>query len=115
MPSDSKTLKILKPIHSYDNLNNIKSIDNLQILNDVWTSDDGLNWNEITGVNINKFSPRCNFKIIHLLHDDSLILVGGMNEDHEELNDVWKSSDGINWYLLTPNAEFKPRSYFTLN
>lgn len=33
---------------------------------------------------------------------DAIYLVGGMSPDLELLNDVWKSTDGINWVELTP-------------
>lgn len=40
----------------------------------------------------------------------AIYLVGGMSPDLELLNDVWVSTDGINWEELTPMAEFPSRS-----
>lgn len=77
-------------------------------------SSDGIKWTEITSACTSQFSPRFNFQIINV-HDIKLYLVGGINSNLEMLNDVWKSTDGLNWTLVTPGAEFSPRIHFTLN
>lgn len=85
-----------------------------KILNDTWTSTDGINWTDVTPLCKSTFSSRFNFKIVNLF-DLKLILVGGTNANLEVLNDVWKSNDGINWTLITKNANFSPRTDFTFN
>lgn len=40
-------------------------------------------------------------------------MVGGIFK--QVLNDVWKSTDGLNWKLVTINTGFEARAWFTLN
>ncbi|NHF60297.1 hypothetical protein FK220_013165 [Flavobacteriaceae bacterium TP-CH-4] len=42
-------------------------------------------------------------------HDHSLY-----DDAYSELNDVWSSSDGVNWVQVTANADFEPRNGHTL-
>jgi len=74
-------------------------------LNDVWQSDDGIHWTQITASAA--FSPR--MKPLILVKDNKLWLIGG--EDDSSLNspyknDVWSSVDGITWIQQTDHAEF---------
>ncbi len=56
-----------------------------QYLNDVWVSDDGLEWIEVTGNA--PWSPRAYPGVVEL--DDALYMIGG-----EGVADVWQTSDG---------------------
>lgn len=63
----------------------------------------------------NKFSPRGNFGLAKF--EDRLWIAGGKSEDSgsENLyNDVWRSNNGIDWYIVTNNANFSPRKNHTL-
>ena len=64
-------------------------------LNDVWSSDDGINWTEVTAAA--PWSPR-SYPRIAILNDE-MYLLGG-----ESQSDVWKSSNGKDWTQLTGDA-----------
>jgi len=84
--------------------------------NDVWSSPDGKNWSEVTG-NAG-FSPRYGRGVA--VFDDRLWIIGGAGDSgytdnatgytyisEGGSNDVWSSSDGKNWTLVTADAPFK--------
>ncbi|MCX7699074.1 MAG: hypothetical protein N2114_06390 [Candidatus Goldbacteria bacterium] len=74
-------------------------------LNDIWYSEDGINWTEVSISGL-RFSGRWG----HAITDSySFILIGGTENGQTGLNDVWESEDGINWKLLSGNAEFEKR------
>lgn len=64
-------------------------------LNDVWSSDDGLHWTEVTAAA--PWAPRSYPRVV--VREDELYLLGG--ETHA---DVWKSRNGKDWTQLTPDA-----------
>jgi hypothetical protein len=72
-------------------------------LNDVWSSDDGTNWTQVTAAA--PWSVRDSAAVVVL--NDSLYLLGGQDKA-----DIWKSSDGQSWTELTAEAEWKPRNDF---
>lgn len=87
--------------------------------NDVWWSSDGKNWHEIKG----DFGWKN--RILHHVEvfNNKLWVMGGQrnlfslanpsaNPD-DYLNDVWSSSDGINWSLETAHAAWSPRGVIT--
>ena len=89
--------------------------------NDVWSSEDGINWKlELKNA---PWPPRA---LIHgnaIFKDKIWILGGGLKgpfpyqggaETIIDYNDVWSSSDGINWEKITDNAEWKARSHFSV-
>ena len=88
--------------------------------NDVWKSSNGKDWEQIfprTNTPDDKqFSPRMSHQVV--VKDGAMYLIGG----HEPLtgsvdnirtittNDVWKSTNGEDWQLLTPTTTiFSPR------
>lgn len=73
-----------------------------RLLNDVWSSPDGINWTLETGHA--EFSPRSGHTVAAF--DNRLWVIGGSGT-----NDVWSSPDGINWTLETEHAGFSPRGY----
>jgi hypothetical protein len=80
--------------------------------NDVWYSSDGINW--YCAIESAPWVGRC----LHtsVVFDGKMWVIGGYRWDRgtqEERNDVWYSSDGINWYCATPSAEWGQRSYHT--
>lgn len=79
----------------------------------VWSSSDGQNWQQITASA--SFSPRSGHRLT--VFKDKLWLIGGVNIDtsnqnnaYTYKNDVWSSSDGVNWQQVTASASFKPRA-----
>ncbi|WP_298348080.1 kelch repeat-containing protein [uncultured Dokdonia sp.] len=79
------------------------------ISNNVWSSADGVIW-EVETENAD-FSPR----ELHtsVVFDNKIWVIGGIGFQNSgaigALNDVWSSSDGINWTLENDNANFPPR------
>jgi len=69
-------------------------------LDDVWRSDDGLHWTQVTAAAA--WSPREGAKLVTL--KDALYLLGGQGQA-----DVWRSDDGINWTQQSAQADWKPR------
>ncbi|HPO12767.1 MAG TPA: kelch repeat-containing protein [Candidatus Hydrogenedentes bacterium] len=85
-------------------------------LNDVWCTPDGLNWTQITA---NAPWPQ---RISHTttVHDNKLWVLGGQYDIGDELhghtyflNDVWCSSDGLNWTQVNDEAPWEVRSKHT--
>ncbi|CAA0098918.1 Uncharacterised protein [BD1-7 clade bacterium] len=84
----------------------IGGIDNNQaLLNDVWSSTDGINWVERTSPEV--FSPRDNHQVV--VFNSRLWVIGGRT-DMSEQNDVWFSTNGINWGRATDSAEYTARA-----
>ena len=69
-----------------------------EFLNDVWSSDDGVNWTLVAAV-----AP-WSAKDGHtsLVFDDKIWVIGGKR-------DVWSSTDGKNWTPVTGKAEWSER------
>ncbi len=78
---------------------------NTGLLNDVWSSLDGVNWEEMTSSA--PFSKRS----LHTatVYDNKIWVIGGA-DDSDGLADVWYSANGYEWNLATSNAAFGPRS-----
>ncbi len=77
--------------------------------NNVWSSNNGVNWTLET--ENADFSPR-EFHT-SVVFDNKIWVIGGLGIDNFgftiALNDVWSSSDGISWTLENDNANFPPR------
>jgi hypothetical protein len=70
----------------------------------VLSSDDGINWNLETD---SAFSNREEFEAV--VFQDAIYVVGGRHTDGL-FNEIWKSTDGIEWNRVTTSAEiFSPR------
>ncbi|CAM1373915.1 Kelch repeat-containing protein [Tenacibaculum xiamenense] len=67
----------------------------------VWSSENGVAW--ISGVSSPVFERRDHSLIVL---DDAMYLIGGFNNDHVGINDVWKTFDGINWTRLITESDF---------
>ncbi|MEM7374741.1 MAG: hypothetical protein AAF587_39480 [Bacteroidota bacterium] len=75
--------------------------------NDVWSSEDGINWTEETASAA--WAPRA----VHtsVVFDGKMWVLGGNSSysSGSEFSDVWYSEDGVNWTLAVDNAPFQGR------
>lgn len=89
-----------------------------QLLNDVWSSADGVEWELATKAAA--WSPRAYFGAVGF--KGRMWVYGGGNYQtgggqgtgepptgYEVHNDVWSSADGSSWDLVSPSAPWKPR------
>lgn len=78
--------------------------------NDVWNSVDGINWTQVTPSAA--WSPRAQIQG-EVVFDNKMWILGGgtYNGIRNFYNDVWNSTDGITWNLVTANAPWAPRQY----
>ncbi|CAN0589387.1 unnamed protein product, partial [Ectocarpus sp. 12 AP-2014] len=80
--------------------------------NDVWSSEDGLVWEQVA--ESTQFSPRADHTTV--VFEDKMYLIGGMYiEDFSSnfLNDIYTSTDGINWVEVDPATVFGVRAEHT--
>jgi len=79
--------------------------------NDVWYSSDGQNWTLAT--EHAGWSPRAFHQAV--VFKDKIYVFGGGNymPSYIGYNDVWCSSDGVNWEQLTPSAPWHDRVWFS--
>lgn len=67
---------------------------------DVWYSSDGITWVEATAGSSNKFSKRESHMMI--TYDNKMFVIGGSDPSSgTRNNEVWSSTDGVNWTQLT--------------
>lgn len=74
-----------------------------QFLNDVWSSEDGVNWKQVTANA--PWSARDGHT--SLVFNDKMWVIGGGIRGKN--SDVWSSSDGKNWTQIAGNAEWNER------
>lgn len=80
--------------------------------NQVWSSQDGVHWEQVTASAA--WTPRLAAAVVEF--KGTMILLGGtenyyFGNANSLKNDVWSSSDGIQWALLTESAPWSPRAY----
>jgi hypothetical protein len=80
--------------------------------NEVWKSTDGANWTQLPDA---PWSGR-GMQINSCVDDQGQIwMLGGSNEgDRRSYNEVWKTSDGINWTLVNESAPWGGRNWHTV-
>jgi len=85
--------------------------DKNSLKNDVWSSTDGKQWQQVT--QHAPWSPRAYHQAAVL--GDRLYVFGGGNyvPEYWALNDVWSSADGVTWRQETAAAPWKPRLWFS--
>ncbi len=77
--------------------------------NDVWYSSDGITWTEVdTSASAGGMWSSRNSHVAASF-DGKLWIMGGQNAS--QLNDVWYTSDGANWYEATSGASWSGRAY----
>ena len=72
--------------------------------NDIWRSNDGLNWEQVTANA--SWSER--FAHTSTIFDDKIWVLGG-RDSNDRFNDIWYSEDGINWVQAMENANWSER------
>ena len=79
-----------------------------QAYNDVWSSDNGIDWNEV-GSNILINTKRNHTSVVY---DNKMWILGGWTkppgEDSFVSHDVWSSNDGVTWNNMTSYTDFFP-------
>lgn len=77
-------------------------------INDVWWSTDGANWTLATANA--PWAARSAFGTA--VFDNKMWVIGGMGDDDgtDHYNDVWSSSDGVNWTQVTAAAPWAQRA-----
>ena len=79
---------------------------------EIWSSADGLTW-QLEATNPG-FGPDGIGGLVVLSHNGSIYVIGGDEGDSGGYqNDVWSSADGKEWRLVTDNAGFAERAYFS--
>jgi hypothetical protein len=84
--------------------------------NDVWNSSDGVTWTQITAnanfIGRNSYSGFVfnNYMWVIAGYDDLTSKDYNNCSYSGEANDVWRSSNGVDWELVTGNAGFSPRT-----
>jgi hypothetical protein len=75
-------------------------------LNDVWCSEDGVNWTRV--LERAPWSPRMWF--ISKVYAGRLWIIGGYdNANYVNLGDVWYTENGREWHEFRPDTRFSPR------
>ncbi|MDD8015155.1 MAG: galactose oxidase [Acidobacteriota bacterium] len=73
--------------------------------NDVWCSEDGVNWTLVTAAA--EWKPRLWFSTV--VYRGRMWVIGGWSEEHGNFGDVWYSDDGKNWTELRSGPIWSPR------
>ncbi len=80
------------------------------VYSDVWNSVDGINWNKVS--DSAGWAPRAQIEGSCIFNNKIWIFGGGTyNGVKKYYNDVWNSSDGINWTLINNEAPWEKRQY----
>lgn len=74
--------------------------DGADLLNDVWSSEDGVEWTQVTATAA--WAPRQYPKV--LVFDDAMYLIGSDGQA-----DIWRSTDGAEWEQVSEEAAFLGR------
>lgn len=74
-------------------------------LNDVWCSEDGVNWTQVTDAA--PWAPRMWFSLV--VYRDHVWLLGGWSRENGNFGDVWVSKDGKNWTEVKSDAIWSNR------
>ena len=85
--------------------------DDKSLKNDVWSSEDGKTWKQVTANAA--WSPRAYHQAVVL--NNRIYVFGGGNyvPKYQAHNDVWSSADGRNWKRVTDKAPWHPRLWFS--
>lgn len=73
--------------------------------NDVWCSEDGVNWTQVTASA--PWKPRLWFSAV--VYRDRIWVLGGWSEEEGNFGDVWYSKDGRSWTELKSDVVWSKR------
>lgn len=80
--------------------------------NEVWESSDAITWNRLPDAPWSGRGMQVNSCVDDL---GQIWMLGGANEgDRRSFNEVWKTSDGINWTLVNASAPWPGRYWHTV-
>lgn len=74
-------------------------------LNDVWSSADGVHWEQVTDAA--PWGPRLWFSSV--VYRDRIWVLGGWSKSQGNFGDVWCSKDGRDWLCLKSARSWSPR------
>jgi len=77
----------------------------LQVLNDVWCSEDGVHWTQV--LDEAPWQPRIWYSAV--VYRDRIWVLGGSTHDHKLIVDVWYSKDGRQWCELKSRVTWSAR------
>lgn len=77
----------------------------LQAHNDVWCSEDGINWIQV--LEHAPWKPRIWFSVV--VYRDRIWVLGGHSGENQRVADVWYSKDGKTWSELKSNVTWSAR------
>lgn len=80
-------------------------VPNYQSANDVWCSEDGVRWTQVTAAA--PWEPRLWFSSVS--HRGRIWVVGGWSKERDNYGDVWHSRDGRDWRRLESEVIWKSR------
>jgi hypothetical protein len=83
---------------------------NSGLQNDVWSSADGISWEQITSSA--QFDKRLGHRLF--IFADKMWLIGG-NNNSGFVNDIWNTADGVNWTQSSNSSAFEPRAQFSID
>lgn len=73
--------------------------------NDVWCSEDGINWKQVTSSA--QWLPRMWFSSV--VYRGMIWVMGGWSLEHQNFGDVWYSPDGVNWKEFKSEIQWSKR------
>ncbi len=73
--------------------------------NDIWTSEDGINW--LMVAEQAKWPPRRSMSVVSL--NNKLFMFGGWSPVGGYTSDIWESGDGVLWAQASPKFSWQPR------
>ena len=79
--------------------------------NDVWSSTNGINWNEVKTDNNAGWSARQGHTSV--VFDNKMWVLGGSGMDDSRKNDVWSSTNGIDWTNAEASNHWSARQNHT--
>ena len=112
---------IFKPYIMITNFTSVSNITNHKCIkfknsiylfdyNSVWRSKNFSKWEQLSPISIvarnNQFTYRRDYEVVVL--EDNIFVLGGY-DGTDNLNDIWSSTDCINWEKIKDNAEWNPR------
>ena len=74
-------------------------------LNDVWCSEDGVEWTQVT--EDAPWEPRLWFSSV--VYRNRIWVLGGWSQEEGNMGDVWCSADGEHWTRLKSEVLWRPR------